>query len=269
MNTHEISADDLALYAMHTLGAEDVSRVSGHLGTCFLCRTELQRIRTDLAVVALTSAEVTPPPRVRERLFADIRKESGADAPSAGTVAPAKSSYPRWWATTFTGALMLAIAAGLLWTENARLRFQLTALRQRVQQVQAQREQEKTSQENASHVMAMLNSRSAMHVRMSSSSARGESQAEAIYEREQGHLLLMANHLRPLPPRMSYQLWILPMQGAPVSAGVFRPDAEGHAMMMFSQAPVMEARGFALTVEPEVGSAAPTSKPVLEGRRAS
>ncbi|MGA2961479.1 MAG: anti-sigma factor [Candidatus Korobacteraceae bacterium] len=267
MNTHEISADDLALYAMRSLESDDVSRISGHLGSCISCRTELQRIRTDLAAVALTAPEVAPPPRVRERLFADIREEAIHQLGSSPK--PAEAAYPRWWAATYTGALMLAVAAGLLWTENARLRFQLTALRHVVQQEQAQRQQEQTSLENASHVLAMLNSRSTMRVRMMAGAAKREPQAEAIYSREQGRLLLMASNLRPLPEHKVYQLWILPMQGAPISAGMLKPDAQGSATMMCPQAPVVEAKGFALTVEPEEGSPAPTSNPVLVGEVSS
>jgi anti-sigma-K factor RskA len=160
---------------------------------------------------------------------------------------------------------MLAVAAGLLWTENARLRFQLTALRQTLHQEQAQHQQEQASLENASHVLAMLNSRSTMRVRMVAGPTKREPQAEAIYSREQGRLLLMASNLRSLPAHKAYQLWILPMQGAPISAGVLKPDAQGSAMMMCPQAPAVEAKGFALTVEPEEGSPAPTSNPVLVG----
>jgi anti-sigma-K factor RskA len=263
MNTHEISADDLALYAMHSLESADLSRISGHLGSCISCRTELQRIRTDLAAVALTAPEIAPSPRVRERLFSEIGEQSIHQLGSSPK--PAAAAHPRWWAATYTGALMLAIAAGLLWTENARLRFQLTALRQVLQQEQSQHQQEQTTLENASHVLAMLNSRSTMRVRMMAGPAKREPQAEAFYSREQGRLLLMASNLRSLPEHKAYQLWILPMQGAPISAGILKPDAQGTAMMMVPQAPAVEAKGFALTVEPEEGSPAPTSNPVLVG----
>jgi anti-sigma-K factor RskA len=262
MNTHDVSADDLALYAMRSLDSGEASRISGHLGSCFSCRAELQRIRTDLAAVAFTAPEVTPPARVRERLFADIGERAIQRLDSSP--APAAATY-RWWAATYTGALMLAIAAGLLWTENARLRFQLTALRQALHQEQAQHQQEQSTLENTSHMLAMLTSRSAMHVQMMAGTAKPVPQAEAIYSREQGRLLLMASNLRPLPPHMAYQLWIMPMQGAPISAGVLKPDAQGSAMMMCPQAPAVQAKGFALTVEPEEGSPAPTSNPVLVG----
>ena len=190
MNTHEISADDLTLLCDAFAGAPDSSRIFEHLGSCISCRTELQRIRTDLAAVALTAPEVAPSPRARERLFAEIGGQSIhqlGGGPKSTEAAPF-----RWWAATYTGALMLAIAAGLLWTENARLRFQLTALRQVLHQEQVQHQQEQASLENASHVLAMLNSRSTMRVRMMAGPAKREPQAEAIYSREQGRLLLMA-----------------------------------------------------------------------------
>ena len=267
MNTHEISADDLALFAMHSLESAEVSRISEHLGSCISCRTELQRIRTDLAAVALTAPEVAPSPRVRDRLFAEIGE--GSIRQLGSSPKPAAAAHHRWWAATYTAALMLAVAAGLLWTENARLRFQLTAVRQVLHQEQTQHQQEQAALENASHVLAMLNSRSTMRVRMMAGPAKREPQAEAIYSREQGRLLLMASNLRSLPAHKAYQLWILPMQGAPISAGMLKPDAQGSATMMCPQAPVVEAKGFALTVEPEEGSPAPTSNPVLVGEVSS
>ena len=116
MNTHEISTDDLALYAMRSLESADASRISGHLGSCSSCRTELQRIRTDLAAVALTAPEVAPPARVRERLFADIGEETIHELGNSRK--PVEAAPPRWWAATYTGALMLAIAAGTFSTHG-------------------------------------------------------------------------------------------------------------------------------------------------------
>ena len=263
MNTHEISADDLTLFAMHSLEPADMSRISGHLGSCISCHTELQRIRTDLAAVALTAPEVSPSPRVRERLFAEIRQES--IHPIAGSSKSAESAYPRWWAATYTGALMLAVAAGCYGRKMRGCVFNSPRLRQALHQEQVQHQQEQASLENASHVLAMLNSRSAMHVRMMAGPPRREPQAEAIYSREQGRLLLMASNLRSLPAHKAYQLWILAHARRSHLRRSVKARRQGSAMMMCPQAPAVEAKGFALTVEPEEGSPAPTSNPVLAG----
>ena len=52
---------------------------------------------------------------------------------------------------------------------------------------------------------------------------------------------------------------LLPMNGgAPMAAGTFRPDTSGNAMMNHSMAEGMEAKAFAVTIEPEGGSQTPT-----------
>ncbi|HZL67017.1 MAG TPA: anti-sigma factor [Candidatus Limnocylindrales bacterium] len=62
------------------------------------------------------------------------------------------------------------------------------------------------------------------------------------------------------------ELWIIPAQGAPLAAGVFKPDEHGNAVMMDQKMPVgVEAKAFAITVEKEEGSDKPTSPIMLMG----
>lgn len=88
----------------------------------------------------------------------------------------------------------------------------------------------------------------------------------AIYSRERSGLVFMASNLNPLPERKMYELWLIPMHGAPVPAGMFKPDAHGGAMVMNPPLPVgLEAKAFAVTIEPEQGSATPTMPIVMMG----
>lgn len=69
----------------------------------------------------------------------------------------------------------------------------------------------------------------------------------------------MANNMEPLPANKVYELWLMPANGgAPMPAGTFKPDAGGNAMMNHSMTAGMEARAFAVTIEPEGGSQTPT-----------
>ena len=62
------------------------------------------------------------------------------------------------------------------------------------------------------------------------------------------------------------ELWIIPAQGAPLAAGVFKPDEHGNAVMMDQNMPAgVEAKAFAITVENEEGSDKPTSPIMLMG----
>jgi anti-sigma-K factor RskA len=70
----------------------------------------------------------------------------------------------------------------------------------------------------------------------------------------------------PLPPQKAYELWLIPMQGAPMPAGTFKPDARGSATVVNPPLPGgMEAKAFAITVENEAGAATPTMPIVMMG----
>jgi len=61
-------------------------------------------------------------------------------------------------------------------------------------------------------------------------------------------------------------LWLIPTSGAPVPAGIFKPDAHGNASVVNPPLPAgAEAKAFAITVENEAGSAAPTMPIVMMG----
>jgi anti-sigma-K factor RskA len=69
-----------------------------------------------------------------------------------------------------------------------------------------------------------------------------------------------------LPPQKAYELWLIPVQGAPIAAGVFKPDAHGRGSIVNPPLPAnTEAKTFAITVENEAGSPVPTSPVIMVG----
>jgi anti-sigma-K factor RskA len=71
-------------------------------------------------------------------------------------------------------------------------------------------------------------------------------------------VLFAANDLPQLPPDRVYQVWLL-TRGAPISAGLFRPDAQGNVTTAFDPIPNAPAPvGFAVSIEPDGGVPAPT-----------
>jgi anti-sigma-K factor RskA len=76
----------------------------------------------------------------------------------------------------------------------------------------------------------------------------------------------MASNLNPLPAQKAYELWLIPTQGAPIPAGVFKPDTRGSGMVVNPPLPAgVEAKAFAITIEPEQGSTTPTMPIVMMG----
>src|SRR5215472_9765953 len=75
MNVHEQIADDLSLYAMGALAGDELLFVEKHLHECSACQLELERVRGDLVLLALSTSGPRPPARSRERLMTAIKKE--------------------------------------------------------------------------------------------------------------------------------------------------------------------------------------------------
>jgi len=93
---------------------------------------------------------------------------------------------------------------------------------------------------------------------------------KALYSRERGGLIFLASNLHSLPPEKAYELWLIPKQGNPIPAGVFKPDAHGRAQVVNPPLPAgADAKAFAITIEPEQGSQTPTMPIVMMGAGAS
>jgi anti-sigma-K factor RskA len=72
--------------------------------------------------------------------------------------------------------------------------------------------------------------------------------------------------LPPLPPDRSYQLWLAQADHTWASAGVFRVNARGEAVVLASLSGALSAYyGCGITEEPARGSPAPTGPRVLTG----
>ncbi len=84
--------------------------------------------------------------------------------------------------------------------------------------------------------------------------------------RNRSSLLFVANNMPALPPQKAYELWLIPVQGAPIPAGVFKPDAHGSATVVNPPLPAgAEAKAFGITVENEGGATTPTMPIVMMG----
>jgi len=69
-----------------------------------------------------------------------------------------------------------------------------------------------------------------------------------------------------LPAEKSYQMWLVPRDGAPISAGVLGPGGHAWGNMWTGEVPAgTQAKAFAVTVEPVGGVAQPTGPKVLLG----
>jgi len=251
MSVHEQFAEDLALYALGALQGEERVALEKHLEGCAGCRRELEQLRGDMALMALSTAGPVPPRRARQRLIEAVAREPRRAAVGA---------KPSWWTIVpWVAAGALAVGLVALWVQNS-------DLQQRIAGLESQATQQTAELQRAREVVSTLTATDAMRVTLVAAKTPPQPQGKAIYVRDRSSLIFLASNLQALPPQKAYELWLIPTSGAPIPAGVFKPDAHGSATVINPPLPAgVQAKAFAITVEPESGSSAPTLPVVMVG----
>jgi len=271
MNGHEQFGEDLALYALNALEGDERADLEKHLATCNACRAELEQLRGDGALLALSAVGPKPPARARERLLDAVAKETPTLRQAQGRLSraqdaremghpvsvPARSSWWGWlgWAA----AAAVIVLAASLWKENL-------VLKQTLASASSQMAENARQLQEIRKIAAPIIEPEAQRVTLVAMKTPPQPQGKAFYLRNRSSLVFVANNMPALPPQKAYELWLIPMQGAPIPAGVFKPDARGSATVVNPPLPAgTEAKAFAITVENEAGSAAPTSPVIMMG----
>jgi anti-sigma-K factor RskA len=257
VKTHDQFAEDLALYALDELTGSERQELEAHLDTCAACRRELQALRGDLGLLGLSSSGPQPPARSKDRLMRAIAAEPrGVSVP---VTQPSTGRSFGWaWIPTLAALVLLFALAGL-WRSNGRMKDQLAEL--------AGHNQDQAIQlDRLNEEMRLLTAPDAVHVSLNPQKSPKQPNGTAIFSPSRNRMMFMASNLPQVPAGKAYELWIIPMNGAPMPAGVFKPDEHGNAMMMDHKMPEgVEAKAFAITVENEEGSDKPTSPIMLMG----
>ncbi|MBA3912616.1 MAG: anti-sigma factor [Acidobacteriales bacterium] len=252
MSVHQQFADDLALYALGALEGEERIALEDHLASCHDCGLELDRLRGDMALLALSTAGPKPPARARQRLLRTISQEPR-------TQAAVQTKRASWSFLPWLAAAALALVAGLLWQRNTALGHELADLQDRSRQQQAQLTK-------AREIVSTMTASDALRVTLVAAKTPPQPQGKAIYVKDRSSLIFLASNMPPLPAGKAYELWLIPKTGSPIPAGVFRPDARGSGTVVEPPLPAgAEPKAFAITVEPASGSAGPTTQPIMLG----
>ncbi len=254
MNGHEQYAEDLALYALDALSGEDRVKLAQHLATCASCRLELEQLRGDTALLALSAAGPRPPQRARQRLLDAVPREP--------RMVNARQSAPRlaWWGWLGWAATAAVLVFALsLWRENLTLQSTLASASSVAAESARQLDELRK-------IAAPIIEPEAQRVTLVAAKAPPQPQGKAFYLKNRSSLVFLANNMPALPPQKAYELWLIPTNGDPIPAGVFKPDSHGSATVVNPPLPAgAEAKAFAITVENEAGSPKPTSPVLMMG----
>lgn len=238
---HEEYKEMIPARALSALDAAEAHALNEHLENCAECRKELEEWQATAATLALTADSVEPSPAVRERILSEVRKDLASPQ-----VLPFRSTPRNIWSSFGSlGAmaavvLLTALIVGLivLWQQNGRMREELALSKQFVE---------------------LVTTPGARVSELKGIDLGAGATASLAYD-QNGHAMLMANKLPQPPQGKAYQLWFIVGKNPPMPGKTFSPDNTGKGMLK-EQMPreAMDSAIFAITMEPESGSSAPTS----------
>lgn len=253
MSQHPQFDEDFDLLALGALDDHEKRALELHSAGCSECTRKVQEARNRMAILALAAPTEAAPAQARERLLrrarADVTKPQRASA----------AGLRRWLVpvTALTAVILVAIG-GLLALENRRLRQSLRESQDAFAALQ------KTAARDRA-VVELLAAPDTLKVRLASGALRALPDGRAFYHPQKG-LLFYAANLPTLPTNQTYQLWLVPTKGNPISAGTFRVDSRGEGQVLLPSLPVgVPAAAFAVTIEPAGGVPQPTGPKVLVG----
>ena len=238
---HEAYKEMIPARALSALDATEERALNEHLENCDECRKELEEWQATAATLAVVADPVEPSPKVRERIMSEVRKELATPE-----VIPFRSTSRNIWRSFGSlGAmaavvLFTALIVGLIviWRENRAMNEELARTREFVQL--------------ATTPGAKMNELKGVDLGAGAT-------AKFAYDKT-GHAMLMADNLPSVPRGKAYQLWFIVGKNPPMPGKTFSPDSAGKGMLI-DQMPkeALDSAIFAITLEPEAGSTAPTS----------
>jgi anti-sigma-K factor RskA len=253
LSGHPQFEEDLDLYALGALEREEAQELESHLETCPECKQKVEEARGRAALLALAAPPQDPPRHVRERLLKQIAGRRPEQR-------PARLAAFWQWATPALAALSLVLA---VWAMALRTRNK--ELYRQVRELEGTQQTMNAELTRARAVLELLTAPDTTKVTLVAGEAHPAPQGKVFYHPRRG-LLFYAANLPALPSGKTYQLWLVPTHGNPISAGIFQTDAHGNGEVLLPQLPVgVAAKAFAVTVEPAGGVPQPTGPKVLVG----
>ena len=278
--------DALTELALGTLPDAEREALEAWLAGDSAARAQYRAICDALGLMALAAPDEEPPAHLRDRVLAlagtTAARPTGHVTPSAPRLvdsttsrhqasSPAGARGARIAIPWLIAAAATLVALGLGW-QGLRLQSQVERLEAELQRAMAQLATIETDVKagrarlaRAQTETAILAAADLTRTDLTGQTGAPQATARVFWSRAQG-LVLTASRLPELPQGRTYQLWVL-TAGAPVSAGLFTPDAAGGASAVFdTPVSLPTPTGLAVSIEPEGGVPAPTGAIVLVGK---
>jgi anti-sigma-K factor RskA len=265
-----LRVEDLELYALGALPDDEAESLKEHVTDCAECSTKLAEAHGNAAVLAFTAPQEQPAGTVKAELMARVRANRESedryawplDAKRLGRVTngPGKRAGTSNWLNWMLvpAALALALVSFALSWQNRKLAEQLKKEEQRASiYIQDRKEAER--------LLTVLASPDTQTVKLVGTSEEANASGVVRYNGRMGTLLYSVD-LPALPAGKTYQIWLVPVNGAPIGAGIFGASETRQGRLLTAEVPAnTRAKAFAVTIEPAGGVPQPTGPKVLLG----
>jgi Anti-sigma-K factor rskA len=223
------------LYALGLLDGDEKTEMDAHLRRgCVTCRQSLNDAQAINAVLLSSVPMAEPSARLKRRVMASMGIQ-----PAGWT-----------WAAALAAACLLIVT---LWLSDQERRRASELAQTRGELIQVAAERDRVFQ-----ALSFLNQPDTKQVGFGKG-ARGN-----VFLNASRGILLISSNLPHLDPGKIFEMWVIPKGGAPRPAGLFEANPDGTAVHVLAGAVDLASLGaVAVTVEPEAGSQAPTSTPII------
>ncbi|HME10005.1 MAG TPA: anti-sigma factor [Bryobacteraceae bacterium] len=251
---HEELGDLYELYTLGVLEEPERAEIEQHLKTaCPECQAGVKGALALNALLATLPETLEPPKRLRRRVLASVGME------------PAGSFWKNAWALAAVALAMVLFVVALdsqrRNQELAGARGQLRRTTSDLAQARAEIQQSSAELRQVRSALTLLNLPNTREVVFGGATAQPP-RGRVFVNRQQG-VLLLASNLPPAPSGKTYELWLIPRGGNPVPSGLFQSDIAGNALFVRSGPVQANTAAVAVSLEPETGSTAPTTTPVI------
>jgi anti-sigma-K factor RskA len=230
--------ENVASYVLGALPDDEHERFVAHLATCEECQATAAELQVAADALPLATAQLEPPPELKDRIMTVVRSEAQLRQAAEGEARPAPKQRKPWWRLKL-GPIPAAVAASLLIAVLVAGGVLIA-----------------NSGDNAKTVQGQVLIASAP-------------KARAALKLSDDATKLTVSGMPAPPAGKVYQVWLKPPAQAPKpTRALFRVDAHGDANVEIQRGKLEGIEQVLVTAEPDGGSQAPTSDPVIAARTA-
>jgi anti-sigma-K factor RskA len=257
--------EELELFALGALPEDEAAALQAHVSGCEECTAKLAQARGDAALLAFAVTQEAPAGTIKAELMARVRANRDSEARSAWPVKPpdterGKIGARSWWNWVLVPvAVALALVSFALSWQNRRIAAELERERKAAEAMIQEREQ-------IEKLVRVLASPDTVTVKLAGTTDAANASGLVKFNEKAGVVLYSAADLPALPKDKSYQMWLVPVNGAPISAGLIGPGGHAWGNLWTAEVPAnIPAKAFAVTIESAGGAPQPTGPKVLLG----